>query len=511
MMKNKDKLYKVCSYMILMAIMAISFIYIKDHLYMRLNSDDASELILGKLLASENSLLSKNWFYSTELRVLNTNIFYALIFKFTNDFFTVRMVSYLLMWIVLLLIYFGLCKALNIQKNKVISACLLFIPFSDYYYSFVLSTAYYIPHIAVSFLTIMLLELYVNKKKTVYLIVGGLLAILAGLGGPRQILVTYLPLCLAAFFSCAFKKDDDNYFFKYSLIVLIASGVGFVVNNKILAKTFTFLSYDSIRFNTFDIERLVALVNGFILNYGYKTGEVLSSLTITNGVAAVCILLTVYAIYYPLKHKEEVSDTYYRFSLFVLFNYIIFILLYVCTDMFYENRYYLPLIIFFVPLITLFFEEVDFQIFNIKKTVLYCVFILMVMAQGFAYAYSYNKFDSNIEKREILKVLEDGDYTNGYASFWNGNVYTELSNGEIEVWVFQDIVLKETDNFDDLYRWLQVKEHTSTKPSGKVFVLLSSDEYKATPLKKYLKEENVIYNSTSYIMFGYQSYEEIFA
>ncbi len=272
MTKNKDKLYKVCSYMILVAVMAMSFIYIKDHLYMRLNSDDASELILGKLLASENSLLSKKWFYSTELRVLNTNIFYALIFKFTNDFFTVRMVSYLLMWILLLLIYFGLCKALNIQRNKVISACLLFIPFSDYYYSFVLSTAYYIPHIAVSFLTIMLLELYVNKKKTVYLITGGLLAILAGLGGPRQILVTYLPLCLAAFFSCAFKKDGDNSFFKYSLIVLIASGVGFVVNNKILAKTFTFLSYDSIRFNTFDIERLVALVNGFILNYGYKTG-----------------------------------------------------------------------------------------------------------------------------------------------------------------------------------------------------------------------------------------------
>ena len=153
--------------------MAITFFYIKEHLYARLNSDDASELILGKLLASENTLISKNWYYSTELRVLNTNIFYALLFKFTNNFFIVRMVSYLLMWIVLLLIYFGLCKALNIERNKIISACLLFIPFSNYYYSFVLSTAYYIPHIAISFLTIMLLELYLNKKKSVYLISGG--------------------------------------------------------------------------------------------------------------------------------------------------------------------------------------------------------------------------------------------------------------------------------------------------------------------------------------------------
>ena len=135
----------------------------------------------------------------------------------------------------------------------------------------------------------------------------------------------------------------------------------------------------------------------------------------------------------------------------------------------------------------------------------------MVFVQGVAYMYSYNNFDGNVEQREILKVLEDNDYKNGYASFWNGNVYTELSNGEIEFWVFQDTDLENVQSFDELYQWLQIKDHMSNKPSGKVFVLLSNEEYKSTPLKKYLNEDNVIYNSGNYIIFGYDSYEELVA
>ena len=491
--------------------MAITFFYIKGHLYTRLNSDDASELILGKLLASENTLISKNWYYSTELRVLNTNIFYALLFKLTDNFFVVRMVSYLLMWIALLLVYFGLCKALNIERNKIVSACLLFIPFSDYYYSFVLSTAYYIPHIAISFLTIMFLELYLNKKNGVYLISGGALSLIAGLGGPRQILVTYLPLFLASLFTCLFNKDKDYSFFKYALIILMCSGIGYVINSKILHSYFTFANYDDIRFKTFDIDRLVVLFNGFVSNYGYRLGKVMSTITITNAIAGICILLSIYAIYYPLKHKDKVSDSYYHFSLFVLFAYLIFILLYAFTDMFYLDRYYLPIIILYVPLIALFFNEVEINIFNIKKTYIFTLFVLMIFAQGVAYMYSYNNFDGNAERREIIKLLEDNDYKNGYASFWNGNVYTELSNGAIEIWVFQDTTLKSTQGFDELYKWLQVKDHMFNNPSGKVFVLLSSDEYKNTPLKKYLSKDNVVYNSDNYIVFGYDSYEELVA
>lgn len=275
-----------------------------------------------------------------------------------------------------------------------------------------------------------------------------------------------MPLFLASLFNCLFAKDKDYSFFKYALIILVCSGIGYLINSKILSNYFTFLSYEDIRFKTFDIDRLISLFNGLILNYGYKIGKVMSSLTITNAIAGICILLSVYAVYYPLKHKEKVSNTYYRFSLFVLFAYLVFMLLHAFTDMFYLERYYLPLIILYVPLIALLFNEAEVNVFNINKNYIYVLFVLIVFVQGVAYMYSYNNFDGNVEQREILKVLEDNDYKNGYASF---------------------------------------------KPSGKVFVLLSNEEYKSTPLKKYLNEDNVIYNSGNYIIFGYDSYEELVA
>ena len=510
MVKNKSKLFKILSYVVLAGVMFISFYYIKTHIYQTLNSDDASELILGKLLANENTLISKSWYYSTELRVLNTNIFYALLFKFTDNFFVVRMISYLLMWIVLLLIYFGLCKALNIKRYKIISACLLFVPFSSDYYSFVLSTAYYIPHIAITFLTIMLLELYLSKKKPVYLILGGALALIAGLGGPRQILVTYLPLFLAPLLTYLFSKDKDYSFFKYSLIVLIFSGIGYVINSKILHNYYSFESYNNIRYVTFNLSRLTDLLNGLIFTYGYRSGDVMSATTIVNGIAAVNILISVYAIYYSLKNKNKISGAYYRFSLFVLFAYLSFILLYVFTDMSYENRYYLPLTVLYIPLTVLFFNEAKINIFNIKTDYLYLLFILMIFVQGVSCMYSYNTLDRNAEKREILKVLEDNGYKNGYATFWNGNIYTELSNGDIECWVFFNAyAMEKATNFNELYEWLQVKDHMSNKPSGKVFVLLTSEEYETTPLKKYLDDDYVLYVSGNYVVFGYESYEEL--
>ncbi len=340
---------------------------------------------------------------------------------------------------------------------------------------------------------------------------GGALALIAGLGGPRQILITYLPLFLASLFTCLFNKDKDYSFFKYVLIILVCSGIGYVINSKILHNYFIFFNYEDVEFTTFDINRLVTLINGFILNYGYQVGGVMSATTIVNAIAAVNVLFSIYAVYYPLKHKDEITSTYYRFSLFVLFAYIVFVLLYAFTDMSYTDRYYLPLTVLYIPLITLFFNEVEMNIFKIKKEHIYILFILLIIAQGTAYMYSYDKFDNNVEKREILKLLEDNDYKNGYATFWNGNVYTELSNGDVEFWVLKYFDSNSVNDFDDLYEWLQLKDHMSNKPTGKVFVLLSSSEYKSTLLKKYLSEDKVIYNSGNYIVFGYDSYEELVA
>ena len=39
---------------------------------LHLDSDDSAEMILSELLSRSGEIVSKNWYYSTEIRVLNT-------------------------------------------------------------------------------------------------------------------------------------------------------------------------------------------------------------------------------------------------------------------------------------------------------------------------------------------------------------------------------------------------------------------------------------------------------
>ena len=85
MRDGKQKIFLIASGIMLAFVCCYFIWFINARIDYLIDSDDSSELILGHLLASENCLLSKNWYYSTELRVVNTQIFYA----FFSKYFTV--------------------------------------------------------------------------------------------------------------------------------------------------------------------------------------------------------------------------------------------------------------------------------------------------------------------------------------------------------------------------------------------------------------------------------------
>ncbi len=70
--------------LILLAAMILCFAVVLNRTFdRRVNADDAGELILSSLLAKEHRILTLNWYYSTELRVLNTQLVFAPLF-FSN-------------------------------------------------------------------------------------------------------------------------------------------------------------------------------------------------------------------------------------------------------------------------------------------------------------------------------------------------------------------------------------------------------------------------------------------
>ena len=137
-------------------------------------------------------------------------------------------------------------------------------------------------------------------------------------------------------------------------------------------------------------------------------------------------------------------------------------------------------------------------------------------------ALNYNemrKIDETKGLREAAQVIAEQGYTQGYATFWNANVVTELSNGQLEMWHWNDgkQEIADLEDFNDIYPWLQEKSHLTEVPSGKVFVLLSANEDYYFEFTKKFSQDNVIYRAENYydygyrdyIAYGFESYEEL--
>lgn len=103
--KGKSREEK-CLWLCLCAALLISicFIALKGRKY--LDSDMASEMILANLLNQEGGVLSKNWFYSTELRVFCLQPFYRIgLLIQPHDWYMARVIGQMLCLIATIVSY----------------------------------------------------------------------------------------------------------------------------------------------------------------------------------------------------------------------------------------------------------------------------------------------------------------------------------------------------------------------------------------------------------------------
>lgn len=165
-----------------------------------IDADMSSELVLAKLLSEEHAVISENWYYSTELRVLNTQLVFAPLFNLFDSWQAVRAVGTALLLAIMVLCYVFMARSLNISTaGSFISAGVLLLPLSSSYTYSVLQGAFYIPHVCISFVLFgIICRTLSNNKRTLWTAFGGVLAFLAGLGGVRQVFVFTLPIIITA-------------------------------------------------------------------------------------------------------------------------------------------------------------------------------------------------------------------------------------------------------------------------------------------------------------------------
>lgn len=507
-MKNMLKIQTILPWLLLLGTISLYFIYYVKYIGGILDADMSSELVLSELLAREHSLISKNWLYSTEIRVLNTQLVYSFFFLFTHNYMVVRVASRFAFIIILGLCFFYFCYQAGLKKWAPYLAAFLFLPFSRDYAEFVLLGDYYIPHIAISFLSLGLVfktEKGSGKSKIIAFVFLMLLSFIAGLGGPRQVFIFYLPLFLTALL-----RSYQTRRFKLRSVypTFLASVTGYLLNAKLLSKSYTFSSWDSLNFQGYSAELFGRIINGLLKATGFCEGEVFSYNLIRNlvcfAILAGLILYVVFAMRSSRKLPEEEKITFLYFSL----AFVVYALLYTFTDMNYEDRYLLPVIIFLLPLFGMSLENHNWH--PIAQKIVSISVFLMILASSLGVYKDFVATSNSDSLKNISQQLAQEGYESGYATYWNGNLVREFSNGIIDMYCWEKDI-EEIIDVDMMFEWLQEKRHLEEKPQGKVFILLTKGQQETCPLLRYGLEDRLILSNEEYVVYGFDSYEVMIA
>lgn len=467
------------------------FVYMNYKMYTvmdyLIDSDMSSELVLARILASEKRFITTSWFYSSELRVLNTNLIFMPLFLLTDNWHTVRIAGIVLLDLVLFISFYYLAKQLNIKHIPWI-AFLILGGVSKDYLLFVTLGSYYVPHFAISFFSIgLIFSIFKDDKKQrkiIKFIVLLALAFAAGLEGMRLVSICYLPLVASAFIYCFIKEfeylNKGEFNFKepslnllyLSILVFVVSFVGNLVNSNVLPNMgYTYkMDGTSLYYSPFSFDSVGNVIDGWLDVFGYQSDGlyVFSKYQL--------ILKPLFAIYFVVVcwATGDIVINYWKYDKYEIFIDIYYLTasliicaLFIFTTTPYANRYLLPVSVFSVFIVGIFFThyKIDWQ----KWLMIIC--IAMFVVTNTIYLIEWQKRYNRYNVANLLKVkdvlLENECYAGYSLDHWNGfNILTEYTDGLIETWRLS------SGDTESVAHWLQPKSHLTKIPEGKVYLLL---------------------------------------
>ena len=475
-----------------------------------LNSDMASEMVLAELLLNEKKLLSTNWYYSTELFLVHTHLIFAPLMIVFKDWQLVRIVGTILLYVLLLLSVYYVCVQTQIKRAFPLVGIMFMLPLSQPYFDNVLRGVHYIPYLTGTFILFGLALHYVHVKarlkKIVLLIVGAVLSFAFGIQGMRLILTFAIPSACTVLLLFAQKK-----FFKgtspcgYEVRFGVAIGIfclcmvaGCFLNTTILSKIYDFTSYTNLEFT--DIKFPNNVFNDLVKFWGYETGKSFSAVLLHNVVALFFIIAVLFAIIQGIK-----KDTRFEQRILCMLypvGCIIFLALYACTTAPNFETYHLPISIFGFPTIVTLIN-VKWEWKRVYKAIAW-IFIFAVVACGAHNYFTNSTFDRNEDIRDLAEYLVDDEYEAGYATFWDGNVLAELSDGRFEMYVIPG---NDEPDIDQTFKWMQAKNHDSQPPEGKVFVVIRANKLGVYAISSKLSPADIVYETGDFLVYGYDDYE----
>lgn len=450
-------------YWLLFGAMALLTVYMDVYVALNLLDGDASELLCrGMVFAREGNPVSRNYWFTTELRLLGVDFVFFLLFQLTQNALLVRILGTVLMQALYVLSFLYMGRQAGARKSaRVVSAALLLMPFSTAYARVVLYHLYYILYLTNAFLlvglTLHTLRLWQEQKRkaAVPALLLGLLWVFVGLNGVRHMMIIGAPMLLFGFIRLI--KALNQHGFQKSLLrtdafrlclILLGSCLCFLVGY--LLNEYVLLPYYEVRWNTlysftpsFEPEEFTRVLNMWLKAIGARvTDESLMSL---RGVAlAAALYIAVYGLICSLKKEEEPLGKAMLRSLLglsMLISTFIFIL--ERTTRYYE-LYYVPVIALTFPLLTVELDAV--QKAGRKALCLLCCLCLVFTGSYTAKfmltkdesmdlwsGINYNTMSVAEDLSDCVEFMEEEEYTHALIGYWYANPMMELSSGQLTV------------------------------------------------------------------------------
>lgn len=491
------------------------------------DSDLASEMILSDLLNKEGTIISHNWFYSTELKVVNLQWFYRLgLLIFPNDWHLARTfgMAITLALFAAAMLFFVKCAGLGRAGLWMVGTLLW--PFGQHYLVYAIYGGYYLVYTFFYMLVLALVLRSLNADKkhcALQWVLACVITAVAGMNGVKQLMVFHAPLCLAAaillvlaLHSCG-KTDwkaalgacrKEVRLLAASLVTAVAAAAGYFVSNAVLSRMYDFKSYNFIVWNRdedwFTLDRILM---DFFHEFGYENG---SGVFHFGGIAAaVGLLLGCWMFFCIVRLLLRLDKLERNDKLLVL---LLVAMLAVCGVAYtYFHEYYLYFWLMNMPVaIAVMAVEIkteDFHILGARQ----------LLGVGLAACFTFCAVSTVRQEQEhpylahkglntAAEWLVDNGYTQGYSTFWNGNAMTELTSGKLEVWTLQSL------DRDDVPNWLQPKSHLTTDPEHP-FLLIDTETDGPAENAKLIQYGDCteVYNDGRYVIYDFADADALHA
>lgn len=481
-----------------------------------MDSDQASELILANLLNQEGGILSENWYYSTELRVLNTQLVYRLGLTLFSDWHIATTFSLAVMLMLLVASYLFLAKVAGTLRTSIWTAMILALPFSRQYADYVLFGGYYIPHLTISFICVgltlhlssewMHLPIWKKSMETFLLVT---LCIVAGIGGIRALIICYVPMLVTAggllmlqFFNRSNGWGSRARTVFFSLLTLIAGLVGYRISEFLLTCGYSASAYSGAELQPLTIQGIHHMLaqTAWAIGWSGIPGKTLPQ-TVQSLLTLVLVLLIAVAFMRSCRNWRKLNETQQFLLVYFPVNCVLVLLACVLTGNF-EARFMLPSVLYFTFVLQIGLEWTPLRW---RKWACAALIACMIVNSTLILLKMDVWEESSVEK--VSDWLVDNGYSRGFSTFWNSNIFTALSDNRIEMWTIVPSWMPEWSELK-LYPWLQKKDHLEKLPQGRIFLLLTTHEDAADlPFSLGGRE---VYRCNGYTVYEYESAEKLY-